>query len=364
MLILSVGSIALIGGTAVLGSAAAVYGARRIIQMGQFSYHNARLSTVGNPYVTKEDVMPLMDSGSPEALSRSLTGPINVSNDVSTFQEADSDLIRGFHDEIGSLLTGSPEIVKPLIKAFIRKYESEEVKRLLRYVGGRDEPLYPVGSIDHDLEVALLTSADIEGALENLENHPMGVYLKKRLPPDDHRLRTIDTLLDGYMIDGFTDLEGMPSYCRKGVNAVRDLIRDRYNIGVILQSKALGTDREETMNMIRGNGGTIGIQTIREMVDSAGIDEALAVISGTHLDRYLKGAAGKNVTRLEIALDRMLLNGSVGLSTTYFTNVGPTIRYMIGKEMELKNLRVAFRAVFSGWDKERTWDFLVLQEEF
>ena len=363
ILSISAANAALIGTGSVVGLAAAAFGLRRLIQMGQFSYHNARLSTAGNPYVRRENLTPLTEMGSPSEIAKSLLGPIRIKDSVSNFKDVDASLIGTFNSEMSSLSEGSPSIVRPLISSFIARYESEELKRVLRSVGKREEPLFPVGSIDGDLEKAILSSADLKSSLEHLENHPAGEYITESMNGEDLSLLGLDKALDRYALGKMADVKELPRYCRKGARAISDLIHDRYNLGVIIQSKAMNVDREIIISSVKRNAGTIGSGALDQMIDSADVKEAVNVLSATHVEPFIKEQAKRGVTQIEIGLDRMLLTGAIGLSTSYYGNVGPTIRYVIGKEMELKNLRMVFRAAYSDWDPSRTRDLLILEEE-
>ena len=355
---------ALIGAGSAAAVTAATFGIRRLIQMGQFSYLNARLSTVGTPYVLRENVFPLSEMDSPQAIAKSLMGPIRVDDSVSTFREADASLIRSFNDEMSSLAKDSPSIVEPLVSAFMARYEAEELKRLVRSVGKREDPLYPVGSIDGDIEKAVLSSPDMKSSLEHLENHPVGEVLDENIDREGFSLMQLDIALDRYAVNRIREVKGMPRYCRRGVRAVSDLLHDRYNLGVVIQSKALDVERERILEIVMKEAGSIGGEMLDQMIESADVKEAVNVLSGTYVEPFIKEKSQKGVTQIEVGLDRMLLSGSVALSQSFYGNVGPTIRYVIGKEMELKNLRTIFRSSFSGWDHSRTREFMIFEEDF
>lgn len=361
---LSGGTIALGASAAAVGSAAAVFGIRRLVQMGQFSYHNARVSTIGNPYVTKDEILPLLDMDSPGDIMKSLRGDMAISEEAGSFQEIDSALISVLHDSITGMISETPATVRPIVSSFVRKYEGEEIKRLLRMIGLRSEPMYPVGSVNSDLEISILKSTGIPQALEVLENHPIGICIKKAIGGDDISLRRIDMVIDSHVLDNFLNTVDMPRYCRRGASALADIITDRFNIAIVFQGKAFGLEKDTIMGMLNTRGGTIGQPTLEQMVDSSSVKDAVSVLSGTHLERFLKEQADRGVTRLEVSLDRMLLEGSIGLSASFSSNVGPTIRYLISREMEIKNLRTVFRSAYSRWSKEKAREFLVLQEGF
>ncbi|MGA1820204.1 MAG: V-type ATPase subunit [Thermoplasmatota archaeon] len=353
--------IAAAGAGAALISAVSVYGMRQIILMGQFSYHNARLSTVGNPYVTREELFPLIEMNDPSSLLKTLQGDLAPREEAGSFREADRMVMANFHSSLDELQKDSPASVKPLIKAFLNLWEMEELKRLLRLVGKRSEPLYPIGFLDPDLESRFLGSKDLVQAVELLEGHSVKKTITPLVKESGVGLDELDSVLDRYVLDSIFDIQGLPFSCRKGAKSFSHLLADRYNIQLIIRSKMNGWSRENVMPQLFTSGGTVGLPVLEQMAESSNLREALAVLNGTHLERYFKDVVEKGPTAIEIALDQMLLDGSVGLSHSFNMNIGPTIRYIVSKEMEMKNIRTLLQASFSRWDPEKTRSNLVLQ---
>jgi vacuolar-type H+-ATPase subunit C/Vma6 len=353
--------IAAVGAGAALIGAASVFGMRKMILLGQFSYHNARLSTIGNPYVTREEVIPLIDLKDPNSLVKSIQGDLAPTEDLRSFREADRVLMANFHSSLDSLQSGSPKAVTPLVSAFINLWEMEELKRLLRFVGKRSEPIYPVGYLNIDLERQFLSSNDLTQAVELLEGHKVNKTISPLVKESGVGLDELDSVLDRFVLDSFFDMDGLPMSCRKGVKALSHLMADRFNIQLIIRSKIMGWGREEVLTNLFTRGGTVGITLLEQMTDSSSIRESLSILNGTHLEQYFKDVVDKGPSAIEVALDQMMLDGSVNLSHSFGMNVGPTIRFMISKEMELKNLRILFQGAFAGWEPDRTKSSLVLQ---
>jgi vacuolar-type H+-ATPase subunit C/Vma6 len=353
--------IAAVGAGAALVAAASVFGMRKMILMGQFSYHNARLSTMGNQYVTREEVLPLVDLKDPGSLAKSLQGDLSFSDDISTFREADRRLMSNFHSSLDTLQKSSPKAVYPLVSAFMNFWEIEELKRLMRFVGKRTEPLYPVGYLDVDLERQFLSSENLIQAVELLEGHRINKSILPLVKESEVGMDELDSIMDKHVLDRFFDIEDLPFSCRKGVRALSHILADRYNIQLLIRSKLNKWTREEVLSHLFTRGGTIGLPLLEQMADSSTLRETLSVLNGTHLEHYFKEAMDKGHTAIEIALDQMMLDGSINLSHSFGMNVGPTIRYLISKEMELKNLRILFQASFASWGPDRTKEALVLQ---
>ncbi|MBN1538524.1 MAG: V-type ATPase subunit [Candidatus Thermoplasmatota archaeon] len=350
-----------LGAGAVLLGAVSVFGIRKIVMMGQFAYHNARLSTIGNPYVSREELTPLVEVSDPSSLIKTLQGDLAPEEEMKNFREADRRVMSRFHASFDQLLRDSPKVVKPLVKAYMEFWEMEELKRLLRLVGRRSEPLYPVGYLDPELETQFLGSSSLVQAVELLEGHSVNMVIAPLIKESGAGLEDLDSVLDRYVLDTIFDLEGLPRSCRKGTRAFSNILADRYNIQLMVRSKMNGWTREQVLTQVFTGGGTIGLPLLEQMSDSSNLREALSVLNGTHLERFFKDVVEKGPTAVEIALDQMLLDGSISLSHSFGMNIGPTIRYMAGKEMEMKNLRTLLQGAFAGWSPEKTRASLVLQ---
>ncbi len=340
----------------------AVMGIRKLIQIGQFAYQNSRLSTLGNPYVMKDEVLPLVEIRSPQILSKSISSDLvqGMSND--TFRDVDASLIIAFHDLIGSMVDGSPVSIRPFLEAYVSRIEGEELKRILRYIGKRKEPLFPVGRIDEDIERQMLSSKDLLSALEVIGGLPVAKRVSEVVRNEEKiHLFKIDDAIDRYCLDVFSSIQGVPFTTRRGIRAFYDILCDRYNIHTILRSKRTDLERDATIRSLYPGGGILGRPALEQMVDSSGPREVISILSGTHMELFLKDIDPTDITSLETALDRVVLEGVKGLSHSYGSSIGPTIRYLFSKEMELKNLRIIYQASFSGWDAERTKKLLVLE---
>ncbi|MBN1391031.1 MAG: V-type ATPase subunit [Candidatus Thermoplasmatota archaeon] len=347
-------------GAALLG-AVLIFGIRKMVLMGQFAYHNARLSTIGNPYVTRDELTPLLGMSDPSSLIKSLQGDLASDEGASTFREADRRIMARFHASLDQLYTGSPKAVTPLVKAYIGFWEMEELKRLLRLVGKRSEPLYPVGYLDPDLEAQFLGSTGLAQAVEYLEGHGVNKAIAPLVKESEAGLEEIDSVLDRYVLDAIFDLDGVPISCRRGTRSFSHILADRYNIQLLIRSKMNGWTREQVMPYLYTRGGTIGVPVLEQMSESSNLKESISVLNGTHLERFFKDAVERGPTGLEIALDQMLLDASISISYSFGMNIGPTIRYMVGKEMEMKNIRTLVQASFAGWEVEKTRASLVYQ---
>ncbi len=357
---LSGGAIAAITASAGLIGMGTVFGIRKLIRMGQFSYHNAKISTMGIPYVKKDEVLPLLELGSVSEVMKVVRGDLAVQADVTGFQDGDRELMRSFHRSVTELWRSVPGTMEPLVGSFIHRLEGEEVKRLLRLLGDRSDPLFPIGSLDGDLERSILGSHSITSALDHIEALSLG-RIGDALKEGEVDLVMIDDAIDRGVLDKFREMAARSSSTRRGASAFVDMVVDRYNLFTALRGKARDLPRESILQSLYKPTGTIGIVDLEAMCESTSLREAVSVLSGTNVEKHLREGMERGITGLEMGLDRMLLEGSITLSGLYFSNIGPTIRFLVSREMEVRNLRTTLQAVSSGWHVDRARKMMIFE---
>jgi len=355
------GAVAAVSAAAVAGGVGTGFAVRKLIRMGQFSYNNGRLSTLGNPYVLKEELTPLIEGGSPQAFVRSLRWEIGVDENA-PFREVDRGLVGSYHRTLERMMDEIVPPVRPMVQAFIWRAEGEEIKRLLRLLGRRDTPLFPVGEVTADVERSMLSSGSVPVSLDQIGIHPLFSDIKRDASEGELPMGKLDLLFDRACLKAFEELDGIPRSCRKGARALHGLLVDRYNVHVMLRGKELALDREVLLSLLHEPTGAIAKGVLEPMADSSSVRDAVGALAGTYVEDFLRHGVESGITDLEIALDRMLLEGAISISSSHYTTIGPTVRYLISLEMELRNLRAVARAVASGWEPDRARSLLVVQE--
>ena len=61
-------------------------------------------------------------------------------------------------------------------------------------------------------------------------------------------------------------------------------------------------------------------------------------------------------------LDEKLLKMLIELNNQYILTVGPTLKYLVGKEFELRNIRALIRGIKEDVDPIRIKELMILEE--
>lgn len=361
--LLSLGTTAALGaaGLASLGGGS-LFGLRWLVRHGQFSFHNSRLTTLGNPLLRREELQPLLDAGTPEALSRLVQGDLSVQPASTTIAAIDRDLTLSFHSSMENLARETPKAARPVLAPFMRRYEAEELKRLVRRIGRSSDPLHPLGQLTEDLERHLLACKDVQSAIEVLEVHPSYTYISEHLKSGNLDLSAMDSSLDRFSLDAFSSVKGLSMGGRKGMTELHRVLCDRYNLNVIVRSLTSGLEREASLGNLLPGSGLLGRPLLESMAEAGSRKEALSLLAGTYMEPFFKDLSdGRKGPEVETAMDRLLLSCADSLAGRYWSTVGPSIRFILGREIELRNLRTLFVSKFGRWSEDRTRSLLVME---
>jgi V/A-type H+-transporting ATPase subunit C len=104
------------------------------------------------------------------------------------------------------------------------------------------------------------------------------------------------------------------------------------------------------------------------MCEASDVPELASELEGTKYFPVIKDLIGnyeknRDVSPLEIALDKYLLRLVVEIAIQHTTTAGPTIRYMVSREYETRNLKTILHGLSEGLDYKRIMPLVVIEEE-
>jgi V/A-type H+-transporting ATPase subunit C len=125
---------------------------------------------------------------------------------------------------------------------------------------------------------------------------------------------------------------------------------DILNIKHILRAKQLGYDETLCKKLFIGDGQEIPSWKYDEMSEVDAVSQVIATLEGTSYYDVLKDSIEQynkeeSVQILENALDRLFLKQVRDISMQYYISMGPTIRFLVSKEFEIRNLKIVAKGI-------------------
>ena len=363
-----------------------------------FAYSNAKFNAMGNDYVEKRELEALIEA-------RSFNDAVSILNtkkyplkDVRTHEDAETLLDEYNIKSLEDILQDIPEGLHPLVKTYLKKYEVNIIKRLLKsrlqkITGGatgasgatgmqgsvqpisdlgklaENKDLKPVGELTSEIIQQMLDAERADEIVELFAKTPFGKELREVIHDYDGNFQKIENILDKYVFNELRKVDSkVSSTLAVPTRFFVSHLLDISNIKLLLRAKRKGYSPETCKNMLYPAGISIPHWKLEQMCETSDVTEIIAELEGTKYYAVLKDKVQdyekkKNVSQFEIALDKFLLHLIVEISIQHTITAGPTIRYMVSREFETRNLKTILHGLSEGLGYKRIMPLVITEGE-
>jgi vacuolar-type H+-ATPase subunit C/Vma6 len=228
---------------------------------------------------------------------------------------------------------------------------------------------------DIDIETAILPAtrdalsklkdADKENLSEVLKSYGFEKELIDVISEEKPDLLKIDVIVDNYIINKFRSIK-VPYKCEQAKQSFIKSIVDISNIKNILRAKKLDYDVETCKKLFVGAGKEIALWKFNEMAELDQVPQVISALEGFSYFNVLKDTIDQynrenSVQILENALDGYLLKLVKDISLQNYLNLGPTIRFLVSKEFEIKNLKAIAKGIGERLSPDIIKNFLIME---
>jgi vacuolar-type H+-ATPase subunit C/Vma6 len=221
---------------------------KMLMVITSFMYPNAKLHAVGNEYVKSDELEALLES-------RRFADAVNVMStknypvkDIKSINDAESVLDKYNIESIEHALIDCPQSLKPLLTAYLKKYEVSMIKRALKSKLFRDKRitqqqemsknLQPVGNMTSDIIGTMLETERPEEIAEMFAKTTFGKELKEAIQEYDGNFQKIENLLDKYVFSELkSSIETVEPSVMVPVKQFVNQLTDITNIKILLRAK-------------------------------------------------------------------------------------------------------------------------------
>jgi V/A-type H+-transporting ATPase subunit C len=141
---------------------------------------------------------------------------------------------------------------------------------------------------------------------------------------------------------------------------------DLVNIKNVLRAKQFGYDPESCKKLFIGEGREIASWKYDEISEVDSVSQVISGLEGTSYFDALKNSIetynkDKSVQILETSLDSLFLKLVGDISTQNYVTIGPTIRFLVSKEFEIRNLKIIAKGISESLSPDNIKGFLVTE---
>jgi len=341
---------------------------RVVISIANFTYPNAVFRSSGNAYLKEKKISDLIEGGNLNEVYSELE---EDGYEISKEAREDIDQVEKELEKINVELMKkahrtSPDETKGFTKAWLARYDAKMAKRAVKAIKeGKNEELeerlHPVEEVNESVIEELTSARNVQEALSILRDTELGDVLEKK--EWEEKLFELDVALDKYAFNKLkAGIFKVESEQRSPIRYFFGRYTDLWNIKIVLRGIREDVEREMLKESLLPKGRELPEWKLEEMTESSSVDEALVQLEGTSYDNIRNKMQADERFDFEHYLDEKLLKILIELNNQYILTVGPTLKYLVGKEFELRNIRALIRGIKEDVDPIRIKELMILEE--
>lgn len=318
-----------------------------------FVYPNAKFEAIGNPFINERELNRIIDSKNISDFKDTLNASkdYNISGD--SIYEIQKSLDENFIETIEMMKKDSSKKMNGFYEIYTKKIDIYLVKNAIK--NKLDNKKINENIIDQAILPATKEALTkmIDSEKQNLppilKNCGFEKEIIDAITEEKIDYMRLDTAIDNHIIELIKRVK-VPYNCNKAKQRFVNNILDIVNIKNVLRAKQLGYDAESIKKLTLGEGQEIATWKLKEITEADSVPQIISSLEGTSYYNALKNSIEdydkeQSVQILENALDSHLLKLVREISTKNFVTIGPTLRFIISKEFEIKNLKIIVKGI-------------------
>ncbi|MCK4364663.1 MAG: V-type ATPase subunit [Thermoplasmatales archaeon] len=335
----------------------------------KFVYPNAKFEAIGNPFVTEKELSRVVDNKNLNDFKEALNGSkdYNVSGD--NIYEIQHSLDDNFIQTIEMMRKDSSKKMNEFYDTYIEKLDVYLIKNAIKNKLDDkeiDEKITDQAILPSTKTLILnIADSEKENLPEILKNHGFGKEILEIFSEENIDYMKLDTAFDKHIMEKISQVK-VPYKCDKAKQRFVNNFIDIANIKNTLRAKQLGYDAESIEKLFIGEGQEVASWKLKEISEADSVPQAISSLEGTSYYDALKNAIEdynkeKSVQVLENALDRHFLKLVKNISLQNYSTIGPTLRFIVSKEFEVKNLKIITKGIGEGLSSDFIKHLFVLE---
>ncbi|WP_456418688.1 V-type ATP synthase subunit C [Methanocaldococcus infernus] len=338
---------------------------KMVIDLAPYAYVNARVRSREGKLLDDSKISELLEAGSLEEIL-GLLGDTEYSKYLSDIKD-EIDLEKALNQYLAEtyefLYNISPEKAKKVLKIMMIKFDIKNIKTLIRAkkLGLSPEEtlklLVPIGTLSKKLK-ELSEMESVEEIIRGLEGTE---YFK--ILQNASNTKEMELLLDKYYLELLRNAlmtEGKEEDIFKEFFGT---LIDVELLKVLLRAKVDNISAEELSKYLT-SGYELPEWKLKELAGAEGIEGVIGGLEGTSYYQILSDALDeyqrtKSIYVFEKVLDKLILEKGRALSLRKPFGVGPIIGLIVGKELEIKNLKIIIKGKLENLKAEEIRSLLV-----
>lgn len=317
-----------------------------------FAYPSAKFEAIGNPYIGEKSLSAIIERKNLNEFKETL----NASKDYDVTGEdifsVQKSLDENFFHTINMMQKDSSKKMNEFYNTYLEKFDLYLVKNeLKKKILDIQENTNTFSSVFPKTQELLIKMKDSEkeNLPEILTLYGFNKELIAEISKETPNLVNIDMNIDKYIINKLQQVK-VPYKCEEAKNNFLKRFLDVMNIKNILRAKQLKYDPQTCKKLFLAEGTEIAHWKFNDLADFETPTQVISALEGTSYFNVLKDSIEAyskegSVQVFENVLDGYFIKLIKDISLKNYLNIGPTLRFLISKEYEIKNLKMVAKGI-------------------
>ncbi len=340
-----------------------------LLSIASFTYPNAKYRAIGNPFLSNSVLSPLVEGNNLNEVYQELEDRgYDLSKEATLDQ---NELERELESETMSFMRRAyrncPLSAKEFAGAWLLRFDVRMAKRALKSKMTGDsredmsEKLIPVRRVDEKVIDSLVNARDLQEVIDILKEAGFEEPLQGEDPTED--MYSLEVSFDRYVYQRIQkSVKNVESEERPPVKYFFGRYVDVKNLKILIRGLREGVDKEQLKKALLPSGRELERWKLESMVESSGLEEALVELEGTSYAEIRRDAATMGPFEIEKYLDKKMIQMASEVMSQNVLSVGPLLRFLVGKEVELRNLNILSRGLREKMPSESIEALLVMED--
>jgi len=333
----------------------------------KFVYPNAKFEAMGNPFILESELTKLLENKDLEGFKESLNQTKDYKVTGSSIKDIQKDLDEVFIKTVDMMKKDSSKKMNIFYDTYLEKIDSYLIKYALKHkIQDKKVEKEIIDKAFLSKTKKLLSSivfSDKKDLTNILTEYGYNKEIINIISEDDVNFVELDIEIDKYIVNKFREIK-VPYKCNEAKKRFINTYIDTNNVKYILRAKQLDYDPESIKQFSLGEGQEIARWKYNEMAQLESIPQVISSLEGTSYFEPLKNSIEifhreQSVQIFENELENNFLKLVKNISTQNYATIGPTIRFLVSKEFEIKNLKIIGKGIDEGLSSDLIKPLLV-----
>ena len=333
-----------------------------------FAYPNAKFEAIGNPYISEKGVSLLIDRKNLNEFKETLNSLRDYDVNGDNVFSVQKSLDENFLQTINMMRKDSSKKMNDFYDAYLEKFDiyliKNELKKKILGIQSISEASSAILPKTNDFLMKLKQS-NKDDLPEILSAYEFPKELIEEISKEKPNLVKVDVLIDKHIINTLRKVN-VPYKCEEAKNNFIKRSLDILNIKNILRVKQLGYDIPTCKLLFLGEGTEIAPWKFNDLADLETPPQVISALEGSSYFNILKDSIELynkegSVQILENVLDGYFIKLIKDISLKNYSNLGPTLRFLVSKEYEIKNLKMIAKGISENLSSDFIKDSLIME---